>query len=64
MTISAKAVPVEVHWYVGLVERAHLALRSTYGSFTVYRKAAWFIYGPLEGLMVYFMDCEQDSRPA
>ena len=30
MAISTKAVPVEAHWYVGLVERAHPALRRAY----------------------------------
>jgi hypothetical protein len=30
MAISTKAVPVEAHWSVGLVERAHPALRRAY----------------------------------
>jgi hypothetical protein len=30
MAILIKAVPVEVHWSIGLVERAHLALWRAY----------------------------------
>src|SRR5271154_2301917 len=30
MAISTKAVPVEAHWSVGLVERAHPALQRAY----------------------------------
>jgi hypothetical protein len=30
MAILTKAVPVKAHWSVGLVERAHLALRRAY----------------------------------
>jgi hypothetical protein len=33
-------------------------------SFTVRRKALWFIYGPSEGRTVHFTDHKQDSRPA
>jgi hypothetical protein len=30
MAISTKAIPVEAHWSIGLVERAHPALRRAY----------------------------------
>ena len=30
MAISTKSVPVEAHWSIGIVERAHPVLRRTY----------------------------------